>query len=115
MKSLAFFFRNRIKNPFRRIVYHYVSFKLRYLRKNGINSYTYQDEDFVIHYHMGGKGPVLLFIHGFAMDALMNWADQLPLFRDTSRLSPLICSGSVKVIRPKNLYYPPNVKQSNDC
>lgn len=80
MKSLVFFFRNRIKNPFRRIVYHYVSFKMRYMRKNGINSYTYQDEDFVIHYHMGGKGPVLLFIHGFAMDALMNWADQLPLF-----------------------------------
>ncbi|MFN5910028.1 MAG: alpha/beta fold hydrolase [Bacteroidota bacterium] len=80
MKSLLFFFRNRIKNPFRKIVDQYIRYKSRQLRRNGIHSYTYQDSDFVIHYHMGGKGPVLLFIHGFAMDALMNWADQLCLF-----------------------------------
>jgi pimeloyl-ACP methyl ester carboxylesterase len=50
------------------------------MRKNGINAYTYQDADFKIHYHKGGNGPVLLFIHGFALDAMMNWVDQMILF-----------------------------------
>ena len=50
------------------------------MRKNGIHPYTYKDDDYTIHYHKGGKGPVLLFIHGFALDAMMNWVDQMILF-----------------------------------
>jgi pimeloyl-ACP methyl ester carboxylesterase len=50
------------------------------MNKHGIKAYTYQDSDFKVHYHKGGKGPVLLFIHGFALDAMMNWVDQMILF-----------------------------------
>lgn len=80
MKSLFFYLRNKIKDPFHKIVIHYIRYKMRSMRKNGIQAYTYQDSDFKIHYHKGGKGPVLLFIHGFALDAMMNWVDQMILF-----------------------------------
>lgn len=75
MNNVSFFLRYRVKNPFRRITSQYIRFKLRYLRKNNILPYTYMDEEFTIHYHFGGQGPALLFIHGFALDGMMNWAD----------------------------------------
>jgi pimeloyl-ACP methyl ester carboxylesterase len=75
MNNVSFFLRYRVKNPFRRITSQYIRYKLRYLRKNNILPYTYMDEDFTIHYHYGGQGPALLFIHGFALDGMMNWVD----------------------------------------
>lgn len=75
MNTVSFFLRYRVKNPFRRIISQYIRFKLRYLRKNNILPYTYMDEEFTIHYHYGGQGPALLFIHGFALDGMMNWVD----------------------------------------
>lgn len=75
MNDVSFFLRYRVKNPFRRITSQYIRFKLRYLRKNNILPYTYMDEEFTIHYHYGGQGPALLFIHGFALDGMMNWVD----------------------------------------
>lgn len=75
MNNVSFFLRYRVKNPFRRITSQYIRYKLRYLRKNNILPYTYMDEEFTIHYHYGGQGPALLFIHGFALDGMMNWAD----------------------------------------
>jgi pimeloyl-ACP methyl ester carboxylesterase len=75
MNNVSFFLRYRVKNPFRRITSQYIRYKLRYLRKNNILPYTYMDEEFTIHYHYGGQGPALLFIHGFALDGMMNWVD----------------------------------------
>jgi pimeloyl-ACP methyl ester carboxylesterase len=75
MNNVSFFLRYRVKNPFRRILSQYIRYKMRYLRKNDILPYTYMDDEFTIHYHYGGKGPVLLFIHGFALDGMMNWVD----------------------------------------
>ncbi len=89
MKHVSYFLRYRVKNPFRRILSHYVRYKLRSLRKNDILPYTYMDEEFTIHYHHGGQGPVLLFIHGFALDAMMNWVDvMLPFSKHFTVIAP---------------------------
>ena len=89
MKYVSYFLRYRVKNPFRRILSHYVRYKLRALRKNDILPYTYMDEEFTIHYHQGGQGPLLLFIHGFALDAMMNWGDvMLPFSKHFTVIAP---------------------------
>ena len=67
----------------------YIRYKMRYLRKNDILPYTYMDEEFTIHYHYGGQGPVLLFIHGFALDGMMNWVDiMVPFSRHFTVIAP---------------------------
>lgn len=89
MRNLAFIVRYRVKNPFRKIIKHYITYKNRSLKNNKILPYDYTDSEFTIHYHMGGKGPVLLFIHGFALDAMMNWADlMLPFSQHFTVLAP---------------------------
>lgn len=105
MKNVSFFLRYRIKNPFRRIMSQYIRYKLRYLRKNDILPYTYMDEEFTIHYHHGGQGPVLLFIHGFALDGLMNWADVIvPFSRHFTVIVPdLLWFGKSKSSLPPSL------------
>lgn len=89
MKRISFFIKNRFKNPFRSALKQYVRLKKKYLQLNKIELFNYLDDDFNIAYYKGGKGPALLFIHGFALDALMNWSDQLvPFSKNFTVIAP---------------------------
>lgn len=39
-----------------------------------------------MHYYLGGKGPPVLLIHGFAFGALETWEDQVPVFIRSHRV-----------------------------
>ncbi len=54
------------------------------LTKIEIVNAEYKTDSLQINYWKGGKGPVLVFIHGFGGDALMNWNKLLQHYAKTN-------------------------------
>lgn len=50
------------------------------LKKNAIQEAFFENGNTKLHYWKGGKGPVLLLIHGFAQDAAEDWQKELVYF-----------------------------------
>jgi pimeloyl-ACP methyl ester carboxylesterase len=47
------------------------------LHRKGIFPIDFKSNSETIHYWKGGKGPVILFLHGFGLDALLTWRNEL--------------------------------------
>jgi pimeloyl-ACP methyl ester carboxylesterase len=76
-------------HPVRVLLNTYLKYKNFQFSRHGIREHFYHDDEFDIHYYKGGKGPVLLFIHGFALDAMLNWADlMIPLSKHFTVIAP---------------------------
>ena len=76
-------------HPVRVLLNTYLKYKHFQFSRYGIREHFYHDEEFDIHYYKGGKGPVLLFIHGFALDAMLNWSElMIPLSKHFTVIAP---------------------------
>lgn len=84
----SFSLKYRFANIPETLVDGYIKYKLLTMSRNGVEQKTYTDEDFTINYYVGKdtKKPVLLFIHGFGLDAMLNWVDQINYFAKNYRV-----------------------------
>ncbi|MES2798393.1 MAG: alpha/beta hydrolase [Bacteroidota bacterium] len=88
MESNSFSLKYRFANIPETLVDGYLKFKLLTMSRNGIEQKTFEDEDFTLNYYASEESekPVLLFIHGFGLDAMFNWVDQLNYFAKNYRI-----------------------------
>jgi pimeloyl-ACP methyl ester carboxylesterase len=52
----------------------------RKLAKEQVTSHFFENDSLKLKFWKGGKGPALIFIHGFGGDALLSWEKQLSFF-----------------------------------
>lgn len=59
------------------VVKIYSKLTTRKFANNSINNYVYETPGFQLNYWKGGKGPVILLLHGFGGDAQLSWNKEL--------------------------------------
>jgi pimeloyl-ACP methyl ester carboxylesterase len=55
----------------------------KHMNLRGIRSYHFKTDHFDLRYWKGGNGPVILFLHGFGVDALLTWRKEMLHFSKT--------------------------------
>jgi len=53
------------------------------LNVRGIQSYRFKTDQLDLRYWKGGNGPVIVFLHGFGVDALLTWRHEMLHFSKT--------------------------------
>jgi pimeloyl-ACP methyl ester carboxylesterase len=75
------------------------------LKLHGVHSYQLDSEFYTLRFWKGGKGPALLFLHGFGADALLTWRKELLHFSKTHTvIAPdLLWFGKSSAVMPPEL------------
>jgi pimeloyl-ACP methyl ester carboxylesterase len=55
------------------MVESYHQSNLKSLKRSGVKEGYFKTDSLNMHYYAGGKGPALLFVHGFGGDAILSW------------------------------------------